>query len=151
MGYSEDIPEDELWSLLEGHKKWGSLMGCSIQSLPGTGAQVEVEAGCGLHIGHAYSLLDVGSMVIDSKPIRLVKLRNPWGKGEWEGAWSDRSEEREKYDAELTSAFGLDETLEVNFQDGTFLMAFSDWRTRFTTLFMAVNFPPSWTRKQLLG
>ena len=25
------------------------------------------------------------------KTVRLLKLRNPWGQGEWQGDWSDKS------------------------------------------------------------
>ncbi len=41
----------------------------------------------GLITGHAYSVLDT----IDVSNTKLVKLRNPWGQGEWAGAWSDNS------------------------------------------------------------
>lgn len=54
----------------------------------------------GLAGSHAYSLLGVYEVVNDGewrraskyskgKKERLVKLRNPWGKGEWNGDWSD--------------------------------------------------------------
>ena len=84
----------------------------------------------GLHSGHAYSLLDTGSIPDKKSPkgpkIRLIKLRNPWGYGEWEGAFSDRSEEREDYDEELMKAFSSKEheTVDINAQDGTFFMRY---------------------------
>ena len=45
--------------------------------------------GPGLVSGHAYSLLAAKEL---SNGVRLVKLRNPWGRFEWKGAWSDNSE-----------------------------------------------------------
>jgi hypothetical protein len=41
----------------------------------------------------------------NSKSVRLMKLRNPWGKGEWTGAWSDTSPEIEKYAKEIDACF----------------------------------------------
>ena len=38
---------------------------------------------------HAYSIIDAKEI----KGERLVKLRNPWGEKEWNGAWSDGSKE----------------------------------------------------------
>jgi len=32
-----------------------------------------------------------------SRPIRLLSLMNPWGQGEWTGAWSGESPEMKKY------------------------------------------------------
>lgn len=47
----------------------------------------------GIILGHAYSLLDVYELKVDDQDVRLMKLRNPWGKkGEWDGDWSDKSE-----------------------------------------------------------
>lgn len=45
----------------------------------------------GLVSGHAYSILDVVRIRTQSRTLRLVLIRNPWGSGEWTGDWSDNS------------------------------------------------------------
>ena len=46
----------------------------------------------GLVAGHAYTILSVHEIISKGKPIKLVKLRNPWGDKEWKGTWSNSSE-----------------------------------------------------------
>ncbi|KAL8169470.1 UNVERIFIED_CONTAM: Calpain-3 [Gekko kuhli] len=47
----------------------------------------------GLVKGHAYSVTAVDETTFKGKKIRLVRLRNPWGQVEWNGSWSDNSNE----------------------------------------------------------
>ena len=75
-------------------------MGCSIYYKSKHGEHMIDGKPSGLLLNHAYSLL--GVFEIDSKEktgekIRLVLLRNPWGKKEWEGAWSTNSKETSAY------------------------------------------------------
>ena len=51
---------------------------------------------------------------------RLVKLRNPWGKGEWKGTWSDK-------DSKWTSALKRDFNLNPDADDGIFYMDYVDF------------------------
>jgi hypothetical protein len=39
--------------------------------------------------GHAYTLMKVDYLNFKGQKIKLAQLRNPWGEGEFEGAWSD--------------------------------------------------------------
>lgn len=43
----------------------------------------------GIVQGHAYTLLQVIELMFNNRIERLVQLRNPWGKGESVGKWSD--------------------------------------------------------------
>lgn len=158
LGYSEPYRPEDVWGMLVRYKSWNCLMGCSIQSNPQEKAKIEADAGNGLHMGHAYSLLDVGEIkVLGAKGgvERLVKVRNPWGRGEWEGPYGDRSDERVAHEAEIDRVFNQSvrrtEQVEVDFNDGTFFMTFADWMKHFTSLFVALNFPPSWTGKRTQG
>lgn len=46
----------------------------------------------GLVDGHAYSLISAKVVQKESgDTVRLCLIRNPWGKKEWTGAWSDSS------------------------------------------------------------
>lgn len=46
----------------------------------------------GVISGHAYSLISIHEFQFEGKETKLLKLRNPWGTGEWTGDWSDKSE-----------------------------------------------------------
>ena len=44
----------------------------------------------GIVSGHAYGILDLQKIKDNTKKEQyLIKLRNPWGREEWKGDWSD--------------------------------------------------------------
>lgn len=52
----------------------------------------------GLVDAHAYSLLGVCEVKLkDGSIAKLCHVRNPWGKKEWNGAWSDNSKEWDEH------------------------------------------------------
>lgn len=54
--------------------------------------QGEEESELGIISGHAYSLISVHIIESDDTEVRLIKMRNPWGSGEWKGDWCDSSD-----------------------------------------------------------
>jgi len=85
----------------------------------------------GLAQGHAYSLLDVYSVANEEdEEIRLVKLRNPWGKTEWEGNWNDSSN---LWTEEMKNQVAFEAK-----DDGVFYMCEEDFLVKFewTTLIL---------------
>ncbi|XP_033991168.1 calpain-1 catalytic subunit-like [Trematomus bernacchii] len=88
MSIALSNPPTNLWELMCRASQTKSLMGC------GT-AQRETSANNvlpnGLVQGHAYTVTGVKQMMSRGKKINLVRLWNPWGTGEWNRDWSDRS------------------------------------------------------------
>lgn len=63
----------------------------------------------GIFEGHAYSIMEAREIEEDGVVHQLVKLRNPWGKKEWQGKWSDGSSEwNAKWFELLNHKFGND-------------------------------------------
>lgn len=57
-------------------------------------SQGETRGAEGIVTGHAYSLISTHRLKHgknNNRELRLIKLRNPWGSGEWTGSWSDGS------------------------------------------------------------
>ena len=87
---------------------------------------------------HAYSLLDVIELPNPKtkETYQLLRVRNPWGKTEWVGDWSDASDEIEthkdllqKYVDDLED----DEKFEIGAEDGTFFISYQDWSQIYNT------------------
>ena len=73
------------------------LFGCAFDSLNPTRSGEEDIKINGLMGGHSYSVL----RAIEHNDKKFVIIRNPWGRSEWTGAWSDGSKE---WNAEWMSA-----------------------------------------------
>ena len=86
----------------------------------------------GILEGHAYSLMEA----VEVKGQKLCKLRNPWGRKEWEGKWSDGSKE---WTAEwmqlLNHEFG---------NDGVFWISYEDLLKKFQHFDRTRIFGPEW-------
>ena len=99
QGFHEEWDKALLWQRLYNYKRWGGLMGCSIQQPPGEAKKShEAEGNNGLRLMHAYSFLDLNEIPTRDGAQRLCRCRNPWGFGEWLGKWGDESDERREYD-----------------------------------------------------
>jgi len=159
-----DMESGALWNRLDEYaNEWGCMMGCSIQPDPTTSgnvkSQVESKVGStGLMMKHAYSLIDVGIV----NGVKLVRLRNPWGFGEWTGSWSDKSKEFKTYKEELDKVFSgpickrndiisTSQKVTSNENDGAFFIPYDEWKKYFTVLFAAVDFPDSWSGQRVSG
>lgn len=81
---------------------------------------------------HAYSIMEAKEI----KGQRLVKLRNPWGEGEWKGAWSDGSEQwTPEWMTLLNHRFG---------DDGMFWISYEDLLRRYQSFDRTRLFGPDW-------
>ncbi|MEQ2288216.1 hypothetical protein AMECASPLE_020477, partial [Ameca splendens] len=114
-------------------KVWGhgGIISCSIRAGQ---HEIELQMDNGLVKGHAYSVTAVKEVRLQPRhgytgkeAIPLVRMRNPWGKTEWKGAWSDSSEEWSKVNDTDRKQLGI--TVE---DDGEFWMSFKDWCRLFT-------------------
>ena len=106
----------------------------------------------GLFANHAYGILDVFELPKPRgrkrKISRLLRIKNPWGRKEWNGKWSDNSEEIIKNEERIKEILekkyeGTNEKIDLGHDDGAFLMCFSDFRNIFKTLYICENYKPS--------
>ncbi|NWQ64779.1 CAN14 protein, partial [Neopipo cinnamomea] len=128
-----EAPPD-LWDILTRATYSRSLMGCQTHlgvyfpsvSLPCI--QTTKVLKNGLVAGHAYTVTGIRKVTCQYGPENLVRLRNPWGKIEWKGDWSDSS-----YKWELLSPKEKI-LLRKKKEDGEFWMSLRDFKIHFVDL-----------------
>ncbi|XP_034034423.1 calpain-5-like [Thalassophryne amazonica] len=130
--YKDQQKQDHLFDDLYKVYDRGGIISCSINALP---HEIENKMANGLVKGHAYSVTAVKRVRLGhgliayfkNETIPLIRMRNPWGRTEWKGAWSDTSEEWSKVGDTERGNLGI--TVE---DDGEFWMSFTDWCKFFT-------------------
>jgi len=115
---------EEIWKEISAGEQKDYVMTC------GSGDFFEgadLMGSAGLVGSHAYALL-AATTIRDKygRDVRLVKLRNPWGQGEWTGAWSDKSSE---WTPELKRQVQFEDR-----DDGTFYMTYQDMLKYFSDI-----------------
>lgn len=94
--------------------------------------KVREERRAGIVSQHAYSILDV----YEGYGQRLVKIRNPWGRKEWTGPWSDGSKEwTAEWLTRLNHQFG---------DDGIFWMTYKDMLSKYKYIDRTRIFGSDW-------
>ncbi|KAM4695087.1 calpain-14-like [Discoglossus pictus] len=116
-----EAPPD-LWQIMLRAAYSGSLMGCQTRSGP------EHVLDNGLVAGHAYTVTGIRKVTCKTGEEHLVRLRNPWGKIEWKGHWSDSSPKWDQLN--LKERLLLRKTRE----DGEFWMSIEDFEAHFVEL-----------------
>ncbi|KAH0622477.1 hypothetical protein JD844_024822 [Phrynosoma platyrhinos] len=82
---------ENFYEILGKALKRGSMVSCSIDTR--SAAETEARTPYGLIKGHAYSVTGIDEVNYQGKNVKLIRIRNPWGQVEWNGAWSDNSAE----------------------------------------------------------
>jgi hypothetical protein len=73
----------------------------------------------GIVQGHAYTFAGVLEFNQNGNNVRLCKLRNPWGEGEWKGPWCDNDS---RWTPELRQKYNVNRE-----DDGDFYMPYEEY------------------------
>ncbi|XP_006894660.1 PREDICTED: calpain-9 [Elephantulus edwardii] len=115
---------ENFYEILEKALERGSLVGCSIDTR--NAAESEARTPFGLIKGHAYTVTGVDQVNYQGQHIKLIRVRNPWGQVEWNGAWSDNSPEWH-----CLGPAERKQLCHTALDDGEFWMAFKDFKAHF--------------------
>ncbi|XP_059215469.1 calpain-2 catalytic subunit-like [Centropristis striata] len=119
-------PDRNLFRIIRKALDRGSLLGCSIDITSASDSEAVTHRK--LVKGHAYSVTGAEQVEYRGDTVQLIRIRNPWGQVEWNGAWSDKSSEWRYVSDEVRSR------LTNRREDGEFWMSFSDFLRQYSRL-----------------
>ena len=123
--FTKEQTEDETWQILNRANSKGYIMGATSDV-----AAAESEL-TGLVIDQCYTIISVHEV----EGHRLLKMRNPWGRFEWKGAYCDGSP--------LWTAHMKKSVDYLNAADGVFFITLNDFR-RYFDRYAVNNYYENW-------
>jgi len=114
-GMSEQ-EQEKLWHAVLHGEKMDFVMACGAADFCGG---LDELTDCGIVASHAYSLLSAHEINTNRGKQRLIRVRNPWGKSEWNGDWSDTSP---LWTEDLKRQLNVEER-----DDGVFFISYEDF------------------------
>jgi len=148
----EHTEGDDMFAKLHDADAQGWIMAAGTEGQDESTAEGGIDEGGGLVDGHAYSIIAV--FMSEDESTKLLRIRNPWGKFEWDGAWSDTDadnwgplleatsdEDKAKYftETDQTASNYNEINAGVALDDGTFWMAWEDFQAKFGSLDIGEN------------
>lgn len=115
----EKYDDEKIWKLLTIYDKRKALISCAKSN------KGESKSKTGIVAGHAYSVLHCEQV----GKYRMIRMRNPWGSFEWNGAWSDGDSMWKKH-KDVAKKLHYD-AKSADSDDGCFWIEFNDWKRLF--------------------
>ncbi|KAM9316870.1 uncharacterized protein PAF06_007965 [Gastrophryne carolinensis] len=119
--YFTNAPSN-LFQIIQRALKAKSLVTCCTKSDSGSG---EIVVSTNIVKNHAYTLTGAEEIVYRGDTVQIVRVRNPWGYKEWNGAWSDNAPEWGEVESEVKAG------LNIRCDDGETWMPFSSFLVEF--------------------
>ena len=92
FNFHNKTTEDKIWKLINEADARGDIIQASTDETQGVKGNQNASLYNGLSISHAYTVLaPVVLKDAAGKDIKLLKMRNPWGAEDYDGAYSDKS------------------------------------------------------------
>lgn len=117
-------------------------MGCANTVRDENGNPEDTQGAQGILSNHAYGIQQIVEV---SPELLMIRIRNPWATGEWNGPFCD---DDEAWDDNK----GLREKLNYQFKnDGNWWMRFSDFVQHFNKVYLCKIFPSTWSQFAING
>ncbi|XP_025950530.1 calpain-13 isoform X3 [Dromaius novaehollandiae] len=130
LQFSLKNPPPDLEEILKAADRSQCLMGCST-----SGQLRNIELRNGIVQGHAYTITGATKIRYKNGWEHIVRIWNPWGHGEWKGAWSDDSPEWDHVEPKYREALCRDK------DDGEFWMSCENFQEHFSLLYICNSTP----------
>jgi hypothetical protein len=138
---TEAIEGGQFWKDLKKYHAQGFLLGCANTVKDDNGNLEDGMGNSGILFNHAYGIQQIKE--VDG--LFLIRIRNPWGQGEWTGKFADEDEAWDDHK-------GLKEKLNYVFKnDGNWWMRYEDFCAHFNKLYLCKIFPSTYAQYSIHG